>query len=124
MKHLDNLSPEDAVAQCLAITDECGAATGAGSFADGYRAAAGDIRRRITVRLGGREATRDEREIRDIEIEARTLARVARLLRREQAKSSSAVARRTLAGVIEMLENGEMEADVVALAPVSGTRVG
>ena len=49
---------------------------GSGEYADGYRAAAAEIARAIRYAPTGQPPTRLELELRDVEVEARTLARV------------------------------------------------
>lgn len=100
---------EQAVIECLAIVEDCAQATGTGRFADGYRAAAADVRARLEAKLGRREPDSWERDLRDVEIEARTLSRVIGLIRREEMRSSSAIARRALRDLIEAINDGEAE---------------
>lgn len=108
----DDLTADDAVVECLAIVDRCGGASGEGRYADGYRAAAADIRACIEERFGARPVPDWERELREVEVEARTLSRVIGLLRREQARSSSAAIRRTIADLISAIDNEEAESSV------------
>lgn len=114
-----DLVANDAVVECLAIADRCAGATGTGRYADGYRAAANDMRALIEARFGMRSMASYERDVRDVEIEARTLSRVIGLLRREQSRSSSAAIRRALADLITKIDDDEMESSCVQI-----TRVG
>jgi hypothetical protein len=66
-----------AFAICERLAQDRGLATGATDFADGYRRAAEDIARAIRAACDGCPPTPLERDLRDAEIEARTLARVA-----------------------------------------------
>lgn len=108
----DDLTAEDAVADCVAIVERCAGATGVGRYADGYRAAAADIRAAIEARLGLKPLAAWERDLHDVEIEARTLSRIIGLLRREQARSSSAAIRRAIADLIDALDEEEIESSV------------
>jgi hypothetical protein len=65
-----------AFALCAALVEEHTQATGAGAYADGFRAAATRIVRQIALLRAGQPSTRLERDLRDAEVEARTLARV------------------------------------------------
>ena len=66
----------EAFAMCEAIAEERAHATQSNAYADGYRSAAHDIARAIRARRRGLPPTQLERELRDVEVEARTLARV------------------------------------------------
>jgi hypothetical protein len=105
----DDLTADAAVVECLAIVERCAGATAIGRYGDGYRAAAADIRALIEGRFGARSVEAWEREVRDAEIEARTLSRVIALLRREQTRSSSAAIRRVLGDLITTIDDGEDE---------------
>lgn len=109
MKAQDMTGADGVIAECLAIVDRCGGATGTGRYADGYRAAAADIQASIQARFGERTPASWERELRDVEIEARTLSRVIALLRREQALTSSATVRRALSDLILAIDDVESE---------------
>lgn len=111
----DGRTPDEVVGECLAIVDRCSESTGTGRWADGYRAAAVDIRAGIEARFGARIVEPWERELRDVEVEARTLSRVLGLLRREQAMTSSAVVRRAISDLITAIDNGEAEASSVEI---------
>jgi hypothetical protein len=100
---------DEAIVECLAIIERCSGATGTGRYADGYRAAAADIRAGIEARFGVREIGSWERDLQEVEIEARTLSRVIGLLRRQQASSSSAAIRRVLGDVITAIDDGDVE---------------
>jgi hypothetical protein len=65
-----------AFAVCEAIAEERARATSCGDFADGYRCAAREIATAIRARCEARVPTPLERELRDAEVEARTLAHV------------------------------------------------
>jgi hypothetical protein len=109
----DDLTADETIAECLAIVDRCAGASATGRYADGYRAAAADIRASIEARFGARPVASWERELRDVEVEARTLSRVMGLLRREQARSSSAAIRRTIADLIRAIdEEDDLESSV------------
>jgi hypothetical protein len=69
-------SASDPFAICEAIAADRALATNVGDYADGYRAAANDIARAIRAKRFGRQPTRLERDLRDVEMEARTLARI------------------------------------------------
>jgi hypothetical protein len=72
----DDLTASQAFTLCDRVATECAEASGQGDYASGYRAA-GDWMKREILRLAeGRPRSFVEREIRDVEIEARTLARV------------------------------------------------
>lgn len=104
------MTAAEAIVECLAITDRCARATAQGTFADGYRAAAEEIRACIEARFRVRPTEAWEREIREVEIEARTLARLIVLLRRTQASSPSMLVRRALEEVVTAIDEGELEA--------------
>lgn len=108
----EDLTANEAIDECLAIVDRSVAATATGRYADGYRAAATDIRAGIEARFGGRTVAPWERELRDMEIEARTMSRVLGLLRREQLRSSSAIVRRALTDLINAIDDGDAESNV------------
>jgi hypothetical protein len=65
-----------AYAECEAIARERLHATSSGAYTDGYRRAAKEISEAIRRKYDGRALTELERDLRDVEIEARTLARV------------------------------------------------
>jgi hypothetical protein len=73
---MGDLRMDHAFATCEAIAEDRALATSSGAFADGYRAAAADIARAIRAKADGRERTPLARDLRDAEVEARTLARV------------------------------------------------
>ena len=105
----DDLTADEAVVECLAIVERCAGATGTGRYADGYRAAAADIRALVLARFGARPVAAFERDLRDVEIEARAVSRVLGLLRREQMRSSSAAIRRVLGDLITAIDEDEVE---------------
>jgi hypothetical protein len=109
MKAGDMTGADGVIAECLAIVDRCGGATGTGRYADGYRAAAADIRAFIQARFAGQPVASWERDLRDVEVEARTLSRVIALLRREQTLTSSATVRRALTDLIIAIDDVETE---------------
>jgi hypothetical protein len=112
MRKPEEVTADEAVVECLAIVDRCSAASATGRYAEGYRAAAADIRACIEARFGARPVAGWERELRDVEVEARTLSRVIGLLRREQARSSSAAIRRTIGDLITAIDDEEIESSV------------
>lgn len=61
---------------CEAIATDRALSTDTGDFADGYRAAANDIAVAIRAKRYGLQPTPLERDLRDAEMEARTLARI------------------------------------------------
>ncbi len=128
MTDIDQLSAADVVARCVAIAEERALATGRTSYADGYRAAAEEIRARIVTLLGPVEPSgfeRELRDLRDVEVEARALVRVLELLRRHHARTPSAVARRVLVDVMAEIDRGVFARhDALDTAPASRTRVG
>lgn len=106
------LTGEEAILECLAIIDRCAGATAPGRYADGYRAAALDIRTFIESRFGARPIAAWQRDVREMEIEARTISRVIGLVRREQASASSAAVRRVLENLIDAIDEGDVESSV------------
>ena len=66
----------DPFAVCEAIAEDRAQATANNVYAEGYRCAARDIAEAIRAKRQGRGPTQLERDLRDVEIEARTLARV------------------------------------------------
>jgi hypothetical protein len=66
----------EAYAECEAIAYRRTLATRPGDFADGYRCAAREIATAIRAKSRATPPTLLERELRDVEVEARTLARV------------------------------------------------
>lgn len=108
----NDLTAEDAVVECLAIVEQCAEATASSRYSDGYRAAAADIRAAIEARFGARSVAAWERDLREVEIEARTLSRVIGLLRREQTRTSSAAIRRAIADLIAAIDAEELESSV------------
>jgi hypothetical protein len=65
-----------AFAMCAALAEEHTHATGTGRYADGFRAAAKQIAQHIARLRDGLPPSRLERDLRDAEVVARTLARV------------------------------------------------
>lgn len=117
--HTGKRTAEECVAVCLAIADECGGVTGIGPFAEGYRSAAADIRARIETRLGDRRPSPWERELRDVEVEARTVAKILGLVRRHRDASESAIARRTLDDLAAAIDDIGLGEEVLPEPPHS-----
>ncbi len=94
---------EEAYAVCEAIAGARTLATGRSAYGDGYRAAAEHIAAEIRANRVGTEARALERDLRDAEVEARTMARVLEtandLVERSGARSDVADAIRTFIGV-------------------------
>ena len=65
-----------AFATCAELAEEHTHASGSGPYADGFRAAAHQIAHQISTLRSGHPPTPLERDLRDAEVEARTLARV------------------------------------------------
>jgi hypothetical protein len=95
-------SASEAFVACEAIAADRALASKPGDFADGYRAAANDIVAAIRAKREGRPPTPLERDLREAEIEARTLARVV------------AVASNVVAGVSENACAADAVRDVLA----------
>jgi hypothetical protein len=74
-------SNEAAFRTCEAIAREQALATGEGEYADGYRSAAERIAASIRARRGGEDVTPLERDLRDVEMEARAFARFLEVVR-------------------------------------------
>jgi hypothetical protein len=66
----------EAFTACEAIAEDRALASQTDAFGDGYRSAARDIALAIRAKRQGRAPTELERDIRDVEVESRTLARV------------------------------------------------
>src|SRR5690606_37613874 len=99
-EHAGDLTAEEVSGQIMGIVARCEGATAPGSYADGYRAAAADIRGAIQARFADRPVAPWERDVREVEIEARALSKVSAVLRRQQARASSALVRRALSEAI------------------------
>lgn len=111
-----HLRTDDVIVDCLAIVDRCGKASGEGRYADGYRAASADIRVAIEARFGTRPMAEWEPDLRELEIEARTLSRVMRILRREQAMAPNMAVRNAITEIIRAIDEEEPESSVQVCA--------
>lgn len=117
-----HLTADEAVLECLAIVEQCAGATAPGRYGDGYRAAAANIRSLIEARFGRRPIEAWEQDLHDTEVEARALARVIGVIRREQTRSSSAAIRRVLGDLIATIDDGESEPSASSESCVQLTR--
>jgi hypothetical protein len=93
-------TPEEAYAACEAIAENRTLATARSAYGDGYRAAAEHIAAEIRANRAGCDAVDLERDLREAEVEARTMARVlevaVRVVEGAGAQTQAADAVRTL----------------------------
>src|SRR5262249_45847716 len=78
----DILTASQVFTLCNRVAEECSHASGTGDYAHGYRAAGDWMKSEIQRLSAGRARSFAEREIRDVEVEARTLARVVEVAER------------------------------------------